>query len=191
MDLINIKELGGIFPHIIYQRIQVNNPEMFYAEKIPMSYGYIIRRIFIKYPSKVAPLPAVDPEAFFYAPRLKLEFLEISSHKVRQPSPLPIDLFSSPVMSGDSYMATAPSPVDNEGFGLNNSASGTIRYSSILNYLLVYGDQVWLRITEQVLQTEVILSTPVTFWNPGYIDLIVDGYMVPEEKFSVTKGGKP
>jgi hypothetical protein len=191
MELISLKDLRGIFPHYFYQRIRVDAPSLFFAEKIPLSYGYVVRRVWIKYPSYVN-IDIGEGQIFkVAAPELKLEFLEIASGKTRQPSPLPVSLISSPASNGESYMSTAPSPVDQQGFGMNNSASGSIKYSSILNYLLQYGDQVWIKFTGQNLQS-IIEGVEVTpFWNPGFIDIIVEGYMVPENKFDVTKGGNP
>jgi hypothetical protein len=191
MDFINIKELTGIFPHYFYQRIQVDGKEVFFAEKIPMSYGYIIRRLWIKYPSVSYPLEGYEDVAISIAPALKLEFLEIGSGKARQPSPLPVELISSPVNNGFSYQAVCPFPVDDKGFNLNNSAAGSVRYSPILNYLLMYGDQVWIKFSGQEYRTAAGGMDVPAFWSPGFIDLVVEGYMVPDNKFAVTKGGNP
>lgn len=177
--LINTEKSRGIFPKFLYKRITLNEETCRYTYKIDQSYGFFIRRILSKYPGFVQTYQSGVPYALTPASTVKVELLDIANNRVYQPSPYLVNLISTP--GGHNAEMT-------------DSAKDSPRYSSILNYLMRYGDLLYIQITGQRQLTEIMVpgtETPVSvdsFWNPGYIDICVCGYYVPETSFVDMKG---
>lgn len=100
--------------------------------------------------------PAIN--AHGYSPDLNLEFFNKSQLKARQLEPVPAILLSTP-----SGLGTKPAL-------LPASVPANIRGSrKILNFFYPYGDTVEIHITGQ------------DTTNPEYIDLVLEGYYVPDK----------
>lgn len=258
MELISLKNTAGIEVKTIYKRIAVNAPVMNFSYKIDYGFGYLLRRIRVKYPEINPPLgvadfaawaPAtvyalddvvtgtgggVNPSVFmcttagtsdgsaptwnhkrgetttetggvtwialdqvldighFTAP-LKAEILDNANNTPRQQETIPIDLMASPGRTGSIYRK-APSPVDQNGYGINFSSNQAL-FSSTLNFLYRYADIIWVSFSNIESVTSIITPTGATktvpaFWAPGFIDVVLDGYYVPEKAFTMWKGAQ-
>jgi hypothetical protein len=124
---------------------------------------------------------------------LELEILDNANNNPRQPSPLKVDLLSSPGKSM-SYYRNAPSPVDNAGYGINFSSNQTF-FSSTLNFLYRYNDLISLTFSNISTVTQVIGPTGAAytvpaFFSPSYIDVVLEGYYVPEKAFDLWQGAR-
>ena len=256
MELITLKNIDGIYPKLIYKRIAVDNLKMNFSYKIDYGFGYMLRRIRVKYPELNPPLgvadfPAwspltayvlddvvtgsgggVNPTVFMCtaagvsaagAPAwnhkrgtttldggavtwialdqvldighvtapLAAEILDNANNNPRQQEAIPIDLMSSPGRTGSIYRK-APLPVDLNGYGVNFSANQSL-FSSTLNFLYRYADIIWITFSNIESVTSIItptgsVKTVPAFFAPGFIDVVLEGYYVPEKAFTMWKG---
>jgi hypothetical protein len=139
---------------------------------------------------------AYTPESVWcsYAPDLKIEIFDIANDKERQSEPFIVDLFSTPGREG-SFYRPAPLPYNQAGFGVNASVTPP-KYSSSLNFLYRYGDAIWIKFSG--MQSITTIKNPETgamdactaFWSPSYIDILLEGYYVPQRTFKMWKGVK-
>ena len=261
MDLITLKNIDGIFPKFIYKRLRVDNVKMNFFHKIDYGFGYLLRRIRVKYPDQdsaaitganfdawaaettyaegaiiyvpslstlanpplfvctvagdsgaaepawsvlpgsttaddTATWTAYDPALDFghYVNDLDLEILDNANNNPRQPSPVKVDLMTSPGRAGTIYR-NAADPVDQNGYGINFSANPAL-FSSTLNFLYRYNDLIQITFSNIEIVDQVISpydGTPAAvtpFYSPRYIDLVLEGYYVPEKAFDLWKGAR-
>ena len=153
-------------PFWIYKRLQVGHYREYFTYSISYGYGYLLRTLKYKYPDMVSGSP-VQSE------RLKLEFFDNANYTARQPAPFSFDLISSPGMDGATVSA-APSPADAEAFNVNFSAKPFPKSLGTLNFLYKYGDVLRIDVTGQ------LFDSGTGLWSPNYIDLLMQGYYVPE-----------
>jgi len=166
MDLFSKNTKGYTAPFWIYKRLQIAHPREYFMFSISYGYGFLLRKLRIKYPETVTG-STVQSE------RLKLEFFDNANYTARQPVPFALDFISTPGFDGATVHA-APSPADSTAFNVNMSAKPFPKSSGILNFLYKYGDTLRIDITEQI-------HDPISgLWSPNYIDLLLQGYYVPD-----------
>ena len=61
MELITLKNIDGMYPRYLYKRLTVDNPKMNFFYKIDYGFGYLLRRIRVKYPDLNQPVLAAPP----------------------------------------------------------------------------------------------------------------------------------
>lgn len=261
MDLIDLSRIDGTFPRFIYKRLETAGPKCTFFSKIEYGFGYLLRRLRVKYPdvnpsasttdypiwtannaynagdviyspvlSAAIPNPPVfictvpgqsgggepapwnllrggttidnavtwttyDPVLDFgaFVPDLSLEVLDHANNTPRQPSPVKVDLLTSPGRAGSIYR-NAPSPADNDIFSVNFSSNQPL-FSSTLNFLYRYGDLIEITFSGIETVTQLtgpggILVTVPAFYSPSFIDVVLEGYCVPEKAFDLWKGAR-
>ena len=195
MEQIDVKNTSRIFPRFPYKRIPVNAQTAQFSFQLDKTYGYFIRRLYVKYPFKTL-VTDVEEVLSFYSvgPVVRLEITDVGNNKKLDSTPYPVELIATPG-SHNAYQAAAPDPFNGDGYNLNNSATPP-KYSIIQNQLMAYGDILWLTFSGMEYQTTArdpdsgTEYSIIPVWNPGYIDVLVCGYYVPEPSFISMQGGR-
>jgi hypothetical protein len=144
------------------------------------------------YPSSFPYASTVFTRLLSIANRMKVEFFDQANlDKLRQTAPVETELFLTPGGEG-SYTRNAPSPFDLTAYGVNFSANPPY-FSSTLNFLYRYGENIQIRFTGQRVIDQIVLPSggivSVTpYWCPNFIDVFLEGYYVSEKQFQVFKG---
>lgn len=269
MELITLKNIDGMYPRYLYKRLTVNSPKMNFMYKIDYGFGYLLRRIRVKYPDLNQPVlvapPAVPTTEFtpwtlgtVYAPGdivyspthvaamknppvfmctvggtsgaaepiwnmfrgdvmadgpdtlmwqnldlaldcghfvsdLDVEIIDQANDNPRQPSPVKIDLMSSPGRAGTLFKnvnVPALTGVREIAWTANQAL-----FSSTLNFLYRYNDLIFITFSNIEYVSSIVApdgnSHVVTpFYSPSYIDVFLEGYYVPEKAFDLWKGAR-
>jgi len=154
---VNLEIAEQVQPYMIYQRVTLVSPREFYGFRIDYGYGYLLRRLRVRWPT-IAAGPAL-------APSLSFEIFSKGSIKARQSQPIPFSLNSTPTDRGLGYTSPVGPPLADAA-----AIPGSFK---ILNWLFPYGSTIELHITGQ------------TGGAPAYVDVVYDGYYIPEESLAL------
>lgn len=160
-----------VLPYWIYRRIFLTHYREYFTFKIDYGFGYWLRAVRYKYPDNMSGATA---------PRLNLEFFDNANFKARQPLPFCPEMISTPGINATA-LQTNPQPVDSTGTYTMDAKPAPFN-TTPLNWLYKYGDTIRIDITGQN------ISTPGSE-SPMFIDLLLQGYYVPQEAFELY-GGK-
>lgn len=183
MVKINYDIAKNVYPYFIYKRIPLAHYREYFTFKIEYGFGYWLRSIRVKYP-EISPaltdiITPVSGSAV-QSPTIKIELFDNANFKARQPLPFTVELVATPGKER-CYSYAAPSPVDNDVYGINFSAAPAPQSINNLNFLYQYGDVIRIDITGQALNGAQ--------WSPDYLDMMLVGYYVPQFTFEL-HGGK-
>lgn len=150
---INVSDYTDYFPYWIYGQLTLGTPRAFFLNSIPAGYGYLLRKVVCKWPD-------VNSLATSYNKNLFIEFFDQTSFVARQFAPIPLELISSYC----NNMIRNSAPAAGGGYPVGSVAS-----TAMLNFYYPYGDTVNIQITGQVAS------------NPATIDIVLQGYYIPED----------
>lgn len=174
MQLIDTKLAEKVFPFWIYKRVKPTAYREFVTYKIEYGYGYFLRFLKFQYAFCETLTQNVS------APQIKIEAYDNARFKARQPLAFDPALIATPGVTFNEVTA-APDPVDNDGYGYNFSCLQGPLNCTPLNWYYQYGDVIRVDITGQNL-------TPSA--NPVIIDVLLQGYYVPQEAFELWGGNE-
>lgn len=128
------------------------------------------------------------------SPQINVEVFDVANDFTRQLSPVPVDLFCTSG-SQECFFRPSPQPVDADGFNVNYTANSP--YLSLqLNYFYKRGETFFMKISGQN-QTAFhfnpfngVTSAITPTWTPAFVDLLVEGYYVPEKTLALWKERK-
>jgi len=163
-----------IAPYFIYQRIIFNAFRGFLTQKIDYGFNYFLRRIWVAYESSWS-TTGTWPANKAILPNLFVEFFDKGNFKARQASPIPLDLITA-TRRGSIRVETQQN-------GQYNMTANAPKYSKFLNFLYVNGDVIDVEITGQSLTNQ-----GVTAYQPSMIDVMLEGYYIPDETLKMWKG---
>lgn len=143
-------------PYLIYERITLANPRDYFTFRIDYGYGYLLRRLRTRWPIITAG-PGL-------APTLSFEIFSKGSIRARQLQPIPFALNSSP--AGFLVTTSPVGPPLTDGVAIPGNFK-------LLNYLFPYGSTIELHITGQA------------GGAPAFVDIVLDGYYVPEKSLGL------
>lgn len=155
---INVDEIKGIFPFLIYQRINMIGAKNRFLFPIEAGYWFFLRFIRAKWAE-------LDAAAATFAPEINIEVVESAVHRVHQNNPFPFRLITSPASHGVQINA-----------GGQLTATGP-RREKTLDEMRPYRDNITLLLSGQN-------ATPF----PAFVDVAVVGYMIPDKSCVEWKG---
>jgi len=157
---IQLEVAEQVQPYFIYNRILLPTAREYYNFRIDYGYGYLLRRVRARW-------PMVNAAGTGLAPELYLELYSAGVVKARQAQPIPFDVQSTP---GNRILSTSPVAPLTDGTGMPGNFK-------ILNYLFPYGSNIEAIITGQ------------NGTDPTYVDIVYEGYYVPEAALSLWGAG--
>ena len=169
---IDTDEIGTSRSYWVGQRLDISHPIEFYSLTIDPGYIYLLRAVTVQWNTLSAGVrPAPCPE-------LALEFLAMSSIFPRQSSPVLASLLTTPAGRNLVYPLTQPNgQVSMAPAGPINWPRGSRK---ILNFAFIENDTLQIKVSGQTLQGGT--------WTPGYVDLVLEGYNIPEKSMSIWGG---
>lgn len=153
-SVIDLQQTTAIQPYYVFQRIAFVSAVEYVLYTVPTGYNYLLRRFCARWDARVA--GAVG------AYMLSAEIFSTSRCLSRQREPVPIAALAGP--GGECVSVLQPgAPL---GISFDVQAR---KISKIVNIPFPYGDTLRLRIT-----------TGLPAVSPGFFDLLLEGYLVPE-----------
>jgi hypothetical protein len=149
---IDIDDYTGYFPFFYYGQLSLNTPRAFFLNTVPSGYGYLLRRVVCKWPD-------VNTTVTQYNKSLFVEFFDQTAFCARQFAPIPLQLISTYCNNQIRNGAPTNPAVYPAGQPLS---------TAMLNFFYPYGETINVQITGQ------------TGSNPEAIDIILQGYYIPE-----------
>ncbi len=157
-----------------FQRFTVAHPIEYFSFEVDPGFGYLLRAATVRWDT-VNLANAISPT-------ISLEFLAASSVFPRQPSPVLADLLGTPAGRFIERATVMPNGVAAIGPVLGTTEIDWPRGSrKLLNFAFIENEVVQIKITGQSVQGGS--------WTPAYIDVLLEGYNVPERSMAVW-GGK-
>jgi hypothetical protein len=153
---INMKVAGETTPYFIYKQIPISHPREPFLFTINYTNGYMLRSIVAHWPTL----------GRFFAGELKIEFFNQANFKSRQNVPVDLALLSTPAQNTDSRSFTEPN-------GVLTMTQGQRTSRKILNFFYPYNDTIHLEISGQYFSSS-------NAWEPEYVDIMLEGYYIPE-----------
>lgn len=161
LEKIAVDKLKDRFPFLIYQRINlIPNSRGPFFFVINSGYWYIIRHIRCQWAEVAA---GVAPA---FNPGMNIEIRGSGRHREYQNAPVPLRLLSSPC--GNGVTLTAPA-------GMTATGTESVK---MIDELLPQRENI-----------EIYLSGHDATPFPAFIDILLVGYMIPDEKMVQFKGG--
>lgn len=174
---LDVDALRQQVPAFFYKRFDLQSKAFdYFLIPIDIGYTYLLRSI----RSKFSESDVGDPEI---RQELLIKFIGTIADRTYQNIEYPARLICTPAESGFEFMAgparrqvtvqtvAAPSPVDQEAFGVNFTAT-PVKNNLILNYYYQRRDTLNLPLRFQITNTQ-----------PGqvYVDILFIGYYMPDE----------
>lgn len=196
MQAIDLNFASQVSPYFFFSDTAISGYRQYVSFKIDWGFAYFARSLVVKYPEVQKLYTDLDvswdvlpgPELFTDHACLQLtsEFFDNARAKARQNSPITIDLYTSPGMEGVREWGSPNGTTDPL---FHHIMTATPRKAvTRLNYLYMYGDVIRIDLTGQIRATENLGMTPVTSWIPSHVQVMVEGYFVPESGFEMWKG---
>lgn len=188
--------VGQIQPYWLYKRIHPTAgigfapPVLpaFVLFTVPYGFNYLARRVSVQWDDVNDGGNIINPEA-------RVEVYNRAQSRARQSgawtnaasgyrenyAQVPLDTVSSPA-GRNTRWNVAPAPVDQTAFGINFTATPR-KSSKIVNLIFPYNDTIEVRIVG------TIWTLPAADIFPNYVDVLVEGYMIPEAALAMWQGG--
>lgn len=157
-EKIDVNEWKGTYPYIIYQRVNLVAIKNPFFFLIETGYWYLLRHIRAKWAE-------IDAAGATFAPEISIEVIGSARHRVFQNNPIPLRHLTTPTSRG----------VQITGAGDMTSINPwrTIAFDDVR----MHQDNITFLVSGQN-------ATPF----PAFVDLIVVGYMIPDNRFLQWKG---
>jgi len=148
-------------PHFIYERFKFTpgQTSKVFSKKIDVGYFYLVSNVLIKN-------PIVDDLANDLFSNLTIKIKSVDRNRVHNIDPIDVQQICTPCTEGKTF--TAVSPVDNEAFGVEMSASN-FRNTISLNMVYLFCSSIFYE-----------LQLNKSFLVDKYVDIFIRGYNVPE-----------
>lgn len=150
-------------PAWFYMRLDANaKSTQYFIIPIPVGFNYLLREVRTKWPE-------IDTSRVL---EVFAHFVYTTSERTLQQEDYPIRLISTPGRSNVQAFA-APSPVNNDIFGLNFTATPP-KNNIVLNYYYQRKENLDLRVNFVPKNIEL-----------GYVDILFQGYLMPDEDVDI------
>lgn len=171
---IDMKVAGQVTPYFQYKRIDVAHYREYAFFPVDAAYGYLLRSATVKF-NRTWRFSRIDN----FSPELLVEFFSGASVKGRQNEAFAVTDITTPAGNDDHDISANPSPV--APGNINTMTVGKRGARKLLNFYYPLNDIIEVHFTG----FEVVGGE---FW-PTMIDLVLEGYLVPEPGLSQWKGG--
>jgi len=152
---VDLKVAAATQPYFVFSRLSLAAPRVYDLYTVPFGFNYLLRRVISRWDGIVVG----SLESY----TLPVEIFNAAQQRARQNAPVPLPLVSTP--GGDTTVAVEPSAPLGVSFVVLPRHS-----AKIINIGFPYGDTVKLEV-----------STPFPAPVPTAIDIVLEGYLVPEQ----------
>lgn len=156
---VDLRVAAAVQPYFVFNRLALTTPRVYDLFAVPYGFNYLLRRVISRWDGQVV------GGANDYT--LPVELYNAAYSRARQNAPIPLPLVSSP--GGDTVAAAEPSAPLGISFLVLPRVS-----ARIVNIGFPYGDTIKL---------DILSDFPAA--GPGYIDLVFEGYLIPEQALSL------
>lgn len=186
--------VGQIQPLWLYKRLACTtglgfappNLPQYSLYTVPYGFNYLARRILTQWDDVNDGGGVINPEA-------RVEVYNRAYSRARQSgkamvagwpqlyAEIPLNTISSPG-GANTRWNVAPAPVDTTAFGVNMTAT-PVKSAKFVNLTFPYADTIEVRIVDS-------LVGPAWGWFPNYVDILIQGYLIPEQALAMWEGGR-
>ncbi len=173
-DPFNFDDYRQQVPVFYYKRFQKSLlgglmfSDIIWTFPFDFGYGFLLRRVSAKWINEVGG---------GMVPKLLISFFDIVRGATRQNDPYPLEQVATPGYDGVTSVV-APSPVDQDIFGVCLKAT-PLKNRLIYNLYYKFRDTMSLKLNFD--------QAPPFYEGDEYIDLLLDGYLIPEKDLAMWK----
>lgn len=171
---LNYDLLRSQVPAFYYKRFKVDDIRIKFYFSIPLDYGfgYLLRRISSKWSEEVI------PNGNAYHKDVKYTLIHTTRGRRLNDLPAPLRLVSTPAET-NVFLAAAPAPVDNDGYGVCFAAT-PVKNRLVFNEYYFYRETLFIEFIFNLNMN----TTPAELIT-AYLDVMLDGYLIPEKSLEM------